>query len=100
MADAYQMFIDGEWVNSSDGQTRDVINPATGEVAGHGTGGHEGGREHAPSRPPSEAFEGDWFDSTPKDRQLALLKFADRDRGERRRDREARGAERRASRPP
>ena len=24
MADAYQMFIDGEWVNSSDGQTRDV----------------------------------------------------------------------------
>ena len=32
MADAYQMFIDGEWVNSSDGQTRDVINPATGEV--------------------------------------------------------------------
>jgi betaine-aldehyde dehydrogenase len=32
MADAYQMFIDGEWVSSSDGQTRDVINPATGEV--------------------------------------------------------------------
>ena len=25
-----------------------------------------------------KAFEGDWYDSTPKDRQLALLKFADR----------------------
>ena len=32
MADSYQMFINGEWVNSQDGQTRDVINPATGEV--------------------------------------------------------------------
>ena len=32
MADSYQMFINGEWVNSSDGGTRDVINPATGGV--------------------------------------------------------------------
>ena len=32
MADNHQMFIDGEWVNSSDGATRDIISPATGEV--------------------------------------------------------------------
>ena len=77
MADAYQMFIDGEWVNSSDGQTRDVINPATGEVLATV---QEGTKEDAKRAVAAakRAFEGDWFDSTPKDRQLALLKFADR----------------------
>ena len=30
MADSHQMFIDGEWVNSSDGGTRDIISPAHG----------------------------------------------------------------------
>ena len=30
MADSHQMFIDGEWVNSSDGGTRDIISPHTG----------------------------------------------------------------------
>ena len=77
MADAYQMFIDGDWVNSSDGQTRDVINPATGEVLATV---QEGTKEDANRAVAAakKAFEGDWYDSTPKDRQLALLKFADR----------------------
>ena len=77
MADAYQMFIDGEWVNSSDGQTRDVINPATGEVLATV---QEGTKEDANKAVAAakRAFEGDWYDSTPKDRQLALLKLADR----------------------
>ncbi len=77
MADAYQMFIDGEWVNSSDGQTRDVINPATGEVI---ASVQEGTKEDANKAVAAarKAFEGDWYDSTPKDRQLALLKLADR----------------------
>jgi 1-pyrroline dehydrogenase len=77
MADAYQMFIDGEWVNSSDGQTRDVINPATGEVI---ASVQEGTKEDANRAVAAakKAFEGDWYDSTPKDRQLALLKLADR----------------------
>ncbi|MCD6022553.1 MAG: Aminobutyraldehyde dehydrogenase, partial [Actinomycetia bacterium] len=77
MADAYQMFIDGEWVNSSDGQTRDVINPATGEVIATV---QEGTKEDANRAVAAakKAFEGDWYDSTPKDRQLALLKLADR----------------------
>src|ERR671911_165291 len=77
MADAYQMFIDGEWVNSSDGQTRDVINPATGEVLATVQEGtkEDADRAVAAAR---RAFEGDWYDSTPKDRQLALLRMADR----------------------
>ena len=32
MADSHQMFINGEWVNSSDGGTRDIISPHTGAV--------------------------------------------------------------------
>ena len=77
MADSYQMFINGEWVNSSDGQTRDVIDPATGEVI---ASVQEGTKEDADMAVAAAkaAFEGDWFDSTPKDRQLALLRLADR----------------------
>ena len=76
MADSYQMFIKGEWVNSSDGGTRDVINPATGGVLAsvqEGTA-EDANRAVAAAK---KAFE-TWYDSTPKDRQLALLKLADR----------------------
>ena len=76
MADSHQMFIDGEWVNSSDGATRDIIGPATGEVIAtvqEGTA-EDANRAIAAAK---RAFEGTWFDSTPKDRQLMLLKLAD-----------------------
>jgi betaine-aldehyde dehydrogenase len=75
MADSYQMFVDGGWVNSSDGGTRDVINPATGEVIAsvqEGTA-EDANRAVAAAK---RAFE-TWYDSTPKDRQVALLKLAD-----------------------
>jgi 1-pyrroline dehydrogenase len=75
MADSYQMFVDGGWVNSSDGGTRDVINPATGEVLAsvqEGTA-EDANRAVAAAK---KAFE-TWYDSTPKDRQVALLKLAD-----------------------
>ena len=32
MADTYQMFIGGKWVNSASGETRSIASPATGEV--------------------------------------------------------------------
>ena len=32
MADSHQMFIGGEWVDASDGATRDIIGPHTGAV--------------------------------------------------------------------
>src|SRR5437762_1037634 len=77
MADSYQMFIDGEWVSSSDGQTRDIISPHTGAVM---TTVQEGTEEDANRAVAAakRAFAETWFDSTPKDRQLALLKLADR----------------------
>ncbi len=76
MADSYQMFIDGEWVSSSDGQTRDVISPHTGAVMAtvqEGTA-EDANRAVAAAK---KAFTQIWFDSTPKDRQLALLRLAD-----------------------
>ena len=77
MADSHQMFIDGEWVNSADGGTRDIISPATGEVI---TSVQEGTAEDADraAAAAKKAFYGEWFDMTPKDRQLALLRLADR----------------------
>jgi betaine-aldehyde dehydrogenase len=76
MADSHQMFINGEWVNSSTGETRDVVNPATGEVIATV---QEGSAEDANRavEAAKKAFDETWFDSTPKDRQLALLKLAD-----------------------
>jgi betaine-aldehyde dehydrogenase len=77
MADSHQMFIDGEWVNSSDGATRDIISPATGAVMAsvqEGTA-EDANRAIAAAK---RAFYGEWYDMTPKDRQLALLRLADR----------------------
>ena len=34
MAEKYQMYIDGEWCDSSTGETFEVISPVTGEVIG------------------------------------------------------------------
>src|SRR3954469_18984212 len=76
MADSHQMFIGGEWVNSSDGGTRDIISPHTGAVMAtvqEGTA-EDANRAVAAAK---KALDETWFDSTPKDRQVALLKLAD-----------------------
>ena len=77
MADSHQMFIDGEWVNSSDGATRDIISPATGEVIASVQEGTADDANRAVAAA-KKAFYGEWYDMTPKDRQLALLRLADR----------------------
>jgi 1-pyrroline dehydrogenase len=76
MADSHQMFIGGEWVNSSTGETRDIISPHTGEVIATVQEGsaEDANRAVAAAK---KAFDETWFDATPKDRQLALLKLAD-----------------------
>ena len=76
MADSHQMFINGEWVNSSDGGTRDVISPHTGEVIGSVQEGTAEDVDKAVAAA-KKAFDDTWFDTTPKDRQLMLLKLAD-----------------------
>jgi len=75
MARTVQNFINGELVPAADGRTADLINPATGEV--FGTTPVSGAADvDAAYDAASRAFES-WRDSTPSERQRALLRFAD-----------------------
>jgi betaine-aldehyde dehydrogenase len=68
-------FINGESVQARDGRTTDLVDPATGEVFGSAplSGAEDVDAAYAAA---SSAFE-TWRDSTPSERQRALLKFAD-----------------------
>ncbi len=71
----FRNFINGNSVASASGQTTDVVNPQTGEVYAQAalSGPEDFDRAYDAA---SRAFDG-WRDSTPSQRQLALLKFAD-----------------------
>jgi betaine-aldehyde dehydrogenase len=72
----HKMFINGEWVESAGGQTREIRSPATGELMGVVQEGVAADVDRAADAA-AKAFDEVWFDSTPKDRQYALLKMAD-----------------------
>ncbi|MEJ8545087.1 aldehyde dehydrogenase family protein [Brevibacillus borstelensis] len=72
-----KMYIDGRWVFGSDNQTREVINPANGEVIGLVA---EGRREDAKTAvlAARRAFDKDgWQESKARDRAVLLHKIAD-----------------------
>ena len=70
-----QNFINGKSVDAADGRTSDLVDPSTGEV--YGTAALSGEADvDAAYQAASAAFE-TWRDSTPSERQRALLKFAD-----------------------
>ena len=67
--------VGGREVPAADGRTMDLVDPSTGEV--FGTAPLSGPEDvDAAVRAAADAFEG-WRDSTPSERQRALLKFAD-----------------------
>ncbi len=70
-----QNFIDGASVDAKDGRRLDLVDPSTGEVFGTSpiSGQEDVDAAYAAA---GKAFE-TWRDSTPSDRQRALLKFAD-----------------------
>jgi betaine-aldehyde dehydrogenase len=75
VARSVQNFIDGKSVDAIDGRRADLINPATGEVLGSApVSGPED--VDAAYRAAANAFE-TWRDTTPAERQRAMLKFAD-----------------------
>jgi betaine-aldehyde dehydrogenase len=75
VARSVQNFIDGKSVDAVDGRRADLINPATGEVLGSApVSGPED--VDAAYRAAANAFE-TWRDTTPAERQRAMLKFAD-----------------------
>jgi betaine-aldehyde dehydrogenase len=75
MARSLSNFINGEQVPAADGRTLDVLNPATGEVylTSPLSGPEDLDWAYAAA---ANAFES-WRDTTPGERQRALLKFAD-----------------------
>ncbi|MEP7021984.1 MAG: aminobutyraldehyde dehydrogenase, partial [Pseudonocardiales bacterium] len=75
MARTVQNFIGGKSVDAADGRRADLINPATGEVFGSAPVSSEADVDAA-YRAAATAFE-TWRDTTPSERQRALLKFAD-----------------------
>jgi betaine-aldehyde dehydrogenase len=68
-------FVGGEQVETADGRTYDLVDPTTGEVLAHAplSGKEDVDRAFSAAE---RAFE-TWRDSTPSERQLALLKLAD-----------------------
>jgi betaine-aldehyde dehydrogenase len=75
-------FVGGEQVEPADGRFYDVVNPATGEAYAQAPASGKEDVDRA-FRAAERAFEG-WRDSTPSERQLALLRIADalEERGE------------------
>ena len=71
-----KMFIGGEWVDASDGGTRTITSPATGETLAEVAEGTAEDVDRAVSAA-RNAYDDVWSDSTPKDRMEALLKMAD-----------------------
>jgi betaine-aldehyde dehydrogenase len=72
---SYRNFVGGGHADTVDGRTADLVDPATGEVFGTApvSGPEDVDRAYKAA---AEAFE-TWRDTTPAERQLALLKLAD-----------------------
>ena len=73
----YQMFIDGEWVNASDGRTFESVNPATGEAWAEIPEATADDVDRA-VRAAHRAFsEGEWATMLPSARGRMLRRLAD-----------------------
>src|SRR5438876_3052486 len=70
-----QMYIGGEWVDASSGETLTVVSPVSGEIIAEvpAASAEDVNRAVGAAK---KAFEETWFDSTPGERQRALLKLA------------------------
>ncbi|CAM5229603.1 Gamma-aminobutyraldehyde dehydrogenase OS=Streptomyces tendae OX=1932 GN=F3L20_07455 PE=3 SV=1 [Streptomyces tendae] len=68
-------YIDGEFRDAADGRTTDVVNPATGEA--YATAPLSGQADVDAAMAAAAAAFPAWRDTTPAERQKALLKIAD-----------------------
>jgi betaine-aldehyde dehydrogenase len=75
VAQQVQNFIDGKLTDALDGRRSDLVDPSTGEVFGSAPISTEADVDAA-YRAAERAFEG-WRETTPSERQRALLRFAD-----------------------
>src|SRR6478752_4107554 len=72
----YRMFVGGEWVPAASGETQPIISPATSEVIAEVPKASAEDVNRA-IRYAKAMFDETWSDSTPSERQRALLKMAD-----------------------
>ena len=75
MTNVFRNFIDGEYRDSHSGQTSDIFDPATGQVYAKAAVSNAADVDDA-FRAADRAFE-QWSQTTPAERQLALLRIAD-----------------------
>jgi 1-pyrroline dehydrogenase len=75
VATRQQNMVGGEWVDAVEGETMEVINPATGETIGEVPRGSQADVDRAVAAA-KQAFE-DWRDTTPGERSGMLLALAD-----------------------
>ncbi|HEU5212268.1 MAG TPA: gamma-aminobutyraldehyde dehydrogenase [Gaiellaceae bacterium] len=71
----HKQFIGGEWVDSSSGETMEVLNPSTGEVIAEVPRGTAEDVDRAVEAA-KKAWD-EWRNKTPKDRMELLLRLAD-----------------------
>jgi 1-pyrroline dehydrogenase len=72
---SHQIFIAGKWVDAADGETMDVLNPATAEVIGEVPRGSAEDVDRAVQAAVDALPE--WLETTPGERAGILLKLAD-----------------------
>ncbi len=73
-----KMFIDGQWVESSTGDTREVVNPANGEVIAVTTEGNEEDVRKAVAAAKRAFYEDGWWDTPASERARLLFEVANK----------------------
>ncbi|MBN6187601.1 aldehyde dehydrogenase family protein [Aneurinibacillus sp. BA2021] len=73
-----KMFIDGQWVETASGETRNVINPANGEVIAVTTEGTEEDVRRAVAAAKRAFYEDGWMDTPASERARLLFAVADK----------------------
>jgi acyl-CoA reductase-like NAD-dependent aldehyde dehydrogenase len=71
----YQNFVGGKWVDAAEGETAEILNPATGETIAEVPQGTAADVDRA-VQAAKEAFP-EWLETTPGERAEMLLKLAD-----------------------
>jgi NAD-dependent aldehyde dehydrogenases len=78
MSEILKMYIDGEWVFSSSGQTRDVTNPANGKVIASVAEGDVSDVQRAVAAAKRAFYQDGWQDTTPNERADLLFEVAEK----------------------